>query len=238
MNSRVATMLARGLTQIKDPMAGFFAFPRRILNGAAPLLPLGYKIGLEILVKTKCRNVMEIPIAFTDRTRGESKLTLQQQLYYLRHVRRLYQFRFPRTAELVHFLSVGGSGILVDLLFYLAFLHIAAVNHQLARAMSFVIAASWNWFLHRWLTFVSGRNKHAARQWLEFLLSASIGFTVNWGSYKLLTDYSPYFMEHSLAAFFTGIALGTVFNYLLSKMLVFRPLENTVSGKGQLKSLW
>jgi len=39
--------------------------------------------------------VVEIPIAFSDRTRGESKLTIRQQLYYLQHLKRLYQFRFP-----------------------------------------------------------------------------------------------------------------------------------------------
>jgi dolichol-phosphate mannosyltransferase len=231
LNSRIATLLARGLTDIKDPMAGFFAFPRRILEGASPLLPVGYKIGLEILVKANCRNVMEIPIAFMDRKRGESKLTLQQQLYYLRHLRRLYQFRFPRTAELVHFVSVGGTGIFVDLLFFLAFIHLAGANHQLARAMSFLIAASWNWFLHRWFTFVSGHHKPPGKQWAEFLLAASVGFSVNWGVYKLLTDYSPYFKEHLLVTFFTGIGLGTVFNYALSKSLVFRQLEQVVSGE-------
>lgn len=95
LNSQIATLLARGLTDIKDPMAGFFAFPRRILDAAPPLMPLGYKIGLEILVKGNCRHVVEIPIAFSDRTRGESKLTIRQQLYYLQHLKRLYQFRFP-----------------------------------------------------------------------------------------------------------------------------------------------
>jgi dolichol-phosphate mannosyltransferase len=227
--SRVATLLARGLTDIKDPMAGFFAFPRRILEGAPPLLPLGYKIGLEILVKANCRKVMEIPITFVDRTRGESKLTLQQQLYYLRHLRRLYQNRFPRTAELVHFVLVGGTGVFVDFLFYLGFIHLFSVNHQPARAMSFVVAASWNWYLHRWLTFNSGHHKPRGRQWVEFLLAASLGFSVNWGSYKVLTDYSSYFMEHTLAAFFAGICLGTLFNYTLSRHFVFRPLRQLVS---------
>lgn len=231
LNSRIAILLARGLTDIKDPLAGLFAFPRRILEGAPPLLPSGYKIGLEILVKGNCRNVIEIPITFVDRTRGESKLILQQQLFYLRHLRRLYQFRFPRAAELAHFVLVGGTGIFVDLLFFLTFIYFAGVNHHLARAMSFVLAASWNWFLHRWLTFVSGHRRHLGRQWLESLSAASLGFSVNWGSYKLLTDYSSYFMEHSLVAFFIGIGLGTAFNYMLSKMVVFRPLEQVEPGK-------
>lgn len=97
--------------------------------------------------------------------------------------------------------------------------------------MSFVLAASWNWFLHRWLTFVSGNRRPPGRQWLEFLFAASLGFSINWGSYKLLTDYSSYFMGHSLAAFFTGIGLGTVFNYMLSKMIVFRPLGQVITGE-------
>lgn len=230
VNSRVATLLAWGLTNLKDPMAGYFAFPRRILDEAPALLPLGYKIGLEILVKADCRSVMEIPIAFRDRTRGESKLTVKQQLYYLRHLRRLYQFKFPRTAELVHFLAVGGSGVFVDLLSYLTLVHLVTVNHQLARALSFVMAASWNWFLHRWLTFVSGRERSPGGQWMQFLLAASIGFSINWGTYKLLTDYSPYFMRHMIAAFFTGIGLGTVFNYALSRIFIFRPLGQLGGG--------
>lgn len=235
LNSKVATLLAWGLTNLKDPMAGYFAFPRRILDEAPSLLPIGYKIGLEILVKANCRDVMEIPIAFVDRTKGESKLTIKQQLYYLRHLRRLYQFRFPRATELVHFVAVGGSGVVVDLVFYLVLVHLMMVNHQLARALSFVLAASWNWFLHRWLTFVSGRQRPPGRQWVQFLLAASLGFAINWGTYKLLTDRSPFFMRHTIEAFFAGIGLGTVFNYVLSRIFVFRPLEQLIGEPPQGK---
>ena len=84
--------------------------------------------------------------------------------------------------------------------------------------------------------FCFGTSQNPGRQWLEFLLAASLGFSVNWGSYKLLTDYSSYFMEHSLAAFFTGVCFGTVFNYALSKMFVFRPLENVVSGENHSRT--
>lgn len=94
LNSKVAVILARGLTDLKDPMAGFFGFRRSILASAPQLVPVGYKIALEILVKGNCQKVEEIPIAFSDRTKGKSKLTLQQQFLYLRHLLRLYWFRF------------------------------------------------------------------------------------------------------------------------------------------------
>jgi dolichol-phosphate mannosyltransferase len=93
LNSRVATLLARPLTTISDPMSGFFAMPRGVFERAENPSPLGYKIGLELLVRCHCRHVKEIPIHFANRTRGESKLTAKQQLLYVRHVARLYRFK-------------------------------------------------------------------------------------------------------------------------------------------------
>jgi dolichol-phosphate mannosyltransferase len=93
LNSRVATLLARPLTSVRDPMSGFFALRRESLDQAAALNPLGYKIGLELMVKCRCKAVAEIPIAFVERTRGRSKLTLRQQWLYLRHIVRLLRFR-------------------------------------------------------------------------------------------------------------------------------------------------
>ena len=51
-----------------------------------------YKIGLELLVKCRCRKVSEVPIRFANRLHGSSKLSLKEQLNYLRHLARLYSF--------------------------------------------------------------------------------------------------------------------------------------------------
>lgn len=93
LNSRIATLLARPLTNITDPMSGFFAMPRQVFQRADEPSPLGYKIGLELLVRCHCNNVREIPIHFANRTRGESKLTAKQQLLYVRHLARLYRYK-------------------------------------------------------------------------------------------------------------------------------------------------
>jgi dolichol-phosphate mannosyltransferase len=93
LNSRVATYLARPLTRVSDPMSGFFAIPRAAFERAENPSPLGYKIGLELLVRCRCEKVREIPIHFANRVLGESKLTLQQQLLYVRHLSRLYRFK-------------------------------------------------------------------------------------------------------------------------------------------------
>lgn len=93
VNSKVATLLARPLTSISDPMSGFFALTQATFARAERPNPLGYKIGLELLVRCRCRHVREIPIHFSNRLHGESKLTLEQQLLYLRHLARLYAFK-------------------------------------------------------------------------------------------------------------------------------------------------
>jgi len=94
LNSKAATLLARPLTRVRDPMSGFFALRRTTFERAAPLNPLGYKIGLELMIKCGCGRIDEVPMRFVERTRGESKLTLRQQGLYLRHVLRLMRYKW------------------------------------------------------------------------------------------------------------------------------------------------
>jgi dolichol-phosphate mannosyltransferase len=94
LNSKVAVWLARPLVSLQDPSTGFFALPRSLLQRCPPLSPIGYKIALEILVKSGAKNLREIPIVFRTRRLGHSKLQLKQQLLYLRHLCSLYKFKF------------------------------------------------------------------------------------------------------------------------------------------------
>lgn len=90
INSKVATLLARPLTSATDPMAGFFALRRADFLAADPLDPIGFKIGLELIVKCRSQRLAEVPIHFRDRLHGESKLSFREQIDYIRHLGRLY----------------------------------------------------------------------------------------------------------------------------------------------------
>ena len=96
LNSRVATLLARPLTRVCDPMAGFLAFRRDLLADCDALDPVGFKIGLEMIVKCGIDRVREVPIRFATRRAGSSKLNLGEQVLYLRHLLRLYRYRLGR----------------------------------------------------------------------------------------------------------------------------------------------
>lgn len=107
LNSKVATWLARPLVNAMDPMAGYFCLHRRTFESAQKngLLPIGYKIGLEICVRAGCSRISEVPIHFVDRCEGESKLTTRQQLLYLRQLLHLFVARRPYFLASLIFLS-------------------------------------------------------------------------------------------------------------------------------------
>lgn len=87
--SRGATMIAKPLTKINDPMSGFFFFRRGVIDGVQ-LTPIGYKILLEIIVKGKYSKISEVSFTFRDRYKGESKLNLKEHYNYILHLIRLY----------------------------------------------------------------------------------------------------------------------------------------------------
>jgi len=225
LNSKVATWLALPLARIRDPMSGFFAFRRADMPETHLLSPIGYKIGLELLVKGNFKKPGEVPIHFADRVHGESKLTWKEQVRYLRHLRRLYQFRFPFLAEFMQFGAVGGSGFAVDLLIYLGLQWLTGMGHVAARALSFWGAASWNWAWNRVLTFSNRKKTAKLAQWSGFLFTSLLGFAINVGSYYVLTHYVPYFEVHKILALLAGVLLGFGFNFLTARLLVFIPYE-------------
>jgi dolichol-phosphate mannosyltransferase len=94
INSKIATMFARPLTSVKDPMSGFFSIRRTVYQRAAPLNPVGYKIALELMVKCNCSIIREVPIHFARRQFGLSKLSIAERFNYLRHLSRLLRFKY------------------------------------------------------------------------------------------------------------------------------------------------
>ncbi len=105
--SRVATLLARPLVPLRDPMSGFFALDRETWRRAEKLRPTGFKIGLELAVKARCKHLTEIPFRFAARSSGHSKLRLAQQFEYLEQLVRLYWFRHRRVLAMALVISMG-----------------------------------------------------------------------------------------------------------------------------------
>lgn len=222
LNSRAATALARPLTKVQDPMSGFFALRKADFERADSLNPVGYKIALELIVKCGFQNVGEVPIHFSDRLHGESKLTLKEQLKYLQHLRRLYLYRFSHTMYLAQFLVVGALGVLVNMA-VLTMLLLAGTGAQAAIAGGIAVSVVTNFLLNRRFTFSYARDRNPVTQFAGFVAASAIGMVVNYAvSILMLGSVLPGTRSSIYIASLTGIAAGMIFNFLGNRYLVFR----------------
>ncbi len=78
----------RRLRGVSDPMSGFFLVRRTVIDPEA-LRPTGFKILLEILVRTPGLRRAEVGYEFATRFAGDSKASLREGMVYLRHLARL-----------------------------------------------------------------------------------------------------------------------------------------------------
>lgn len=222
LNSRIATLMARPLTSALDPMSGFFALRKKDFETAKDLNPVGYKIGLELIVKCGFSNVGEVPIHFSDRVHGESKLTLKEQLNYLKHVRRLYIHRFGNAMYFLQFLAVGASGTVVNLV-ALTLLLWMGVSNQIALAGGIGLSVISNFLLNRRFTFSYARGRNPWKQFVGFVAASAIGIVVNYGVALYLTmSVLPETTSSIYIAALAGIASGMIFNFLGNRFVVFR----------------
>ncbi|MBI5179525.1 MAG: polyprenol monophosphomannose synthase [Nitrospinae bacterium] len=91
--SNVANIIAKcllpwSLRDIKDTTTGCFLFKRENVE-LAKLSPTGFKIFLEVLVRGKFSNPVEVGYVFNQRSLGQSKMTLKQDIEFIIHLLKL-----------------------------------------------------------------------------------------------------------------------------------------------------
>jgi dolichol-phosphate mannosyltransferase len=154
-----------------DPLSGFFAC-RRDLVGDRILRPLGWKILLEVLVRTAPGRVADVPFRFAPRAAGSSKLGLAEAAAFVRHVARLACWRRG-----VPFVLVGAIGAAVNLAAYALALR-AALPPLEAGAVATHLAMAGNFALHARYTWPD-RGQAGWRRPLRFLAVSEAGVGLN-----------------------------------------------------------
>lgn len=85
------------LRDVTDPMSGFFLVEREAVDPDV-LHPIGFKILLEVLVRTPALRVVEVPYRFGARFAGESKVSSREGMGYLRQLAAARFGRVPASA--------------------------------------------------------------------------------------------------------------------------------------------
>jgi dolichol-phosphate mannosyltransferase len=217
LNSRLATLLALPFTSLSDPMSGFFAIRRATFLAGRDFNPVGYKILLELIIKCRCRRVLDIPIHFDNRRFGESKLSFKEQLKYIQHLRRLYIYKYGTWSHLIQFLVVGISGLVINLGSLTVLLHMRVAEKQ-AVATAIIISMIWNFILNRRFSFSYARKQSIVAQFLGFVAACSVGAVVN---YFMTTGLWEVIRLKQVAALI-GVLAGTFFNFVASRFVIFR----------------
>ena len=91
--SRLACTLARPLTPVRDAMSGLFVVKREAVEDVR-IAAAGFKIGLELLLRSRIASVAEIPYQFEDRVGGQSKMSTREALDFLFQLGALYSWKF------------------------------------------------------------------------------------------------------------------------------------------------
>jgi len=218
LNSWVATVLARPFAgKVRDPMSGFLALKRADYQNAKRLTPLGYKIGLELLCKTRAKRVLEVPIHFGKRAAGESKLNLKEQFRYLEHLSRLYDFSYPRLSPMLKF------GVVTLISWSVAAAYFVAMRTIGWGVLASVIA-SYGWVLAVTAVF-HARYVRTQREfllhprpWLDFLLAGA----GEWIACGLVATYlaKRAVVPHEADIFLLSFAAAMLIRYILRKELL------------------
>ncbi len=220
--SKLATLIAKLLLpearRISDPMSGFFAVKRELISDSRnSLKPLGYKILLEIIAKTRPKCVVEVPYVFRPRAAGKSKLGIKQIVYFVIHVLTLSGWRPFK------FALVGIAGTVVNLsTLALLSLAIPALTTRLfviGSAIAIEISTLFNFSLHERWTFRDRRSGKLISRLMRFHLSVAPAVLTQYA----VANFLRYALSvEALLAQFIGIALGFLVNYVLSELKVWR----------------
>jgi dolichol-phosphate mannosyltransferase len=245
--SRGAAKIARhGLkvSNVSDPMSGFFAFPRHVIKNIK-FDTKGFKILLEILVKSRDIRVKEVPYTFRDRKSGQSKMNFNVILDYAAAVWQLYRYgqkskqrtlRKEEKRKSVLFLSkasrfytVAASGLLINYLisFMLAdnvansVKSLSNLWYLQATLIGIIISITSNFFLNKIWTF-EDRDLSVVKTLKQYCSFAGISAVA--AAIQLLLLYLlvvEYGLQYRISLIL-AIAIASISTFLLNKKWTFR----------------
>lgn len=196
----------RRLRGCTDPMSGFFAIRRDVLD-VETFAPRGFKILLEIVARSAPLRLTEIPFVFGHRVAGESHATLGEGMRFLRQLAGL---RISSSKALL-FMLVGMSGVLPNLGLLWALTH-SGLHYLPASILAVQGGVLWNFAgaeLFVWQDRKIGRLRHRFGKYLvvgetdllriPFLVLLVSGLGMNSLHATLLTLLGAFLLRFTLA---------------------------------------
>ena len=216
--SRTGNILVRyfgGVRKIQDCTSGFRCIKTSFIESCdlTFLSASGYSFMSSFLCELINQGAVpkEIPIVFSRRDSGYSKLTLRDQIEFLINIPKL---RFHNSADFIRYSLVGSSGVFVNLGVYILLTRSFDLPKELAPIVAIEMSVLSNFFLNNFWTF----KKRAVK---TPLISRIFKFHLVVGGSGILNYVTFFFLLkvvllNDLLANLVGISVAAILNYLIN----------------------
>ena len=216
--SKVGNLLVRyvgGITQVKDCTSGYRAIRASYLKELdfSYLSTRGYSFQSSLICDLAWRgaNISEIPIEFSSRQGGDSKLALRDQIEFLLNIPRL---GFRNLEDFMKYSLVGVSGVFVNLGLYLFLTRYYEISEVVAPLIAIESALISNFILNNFWTFGKRITQSRIRvKFVKFHFVSGFSALINYSAFLTLFLV---FGLYDILANLIGIGLAAIVNYLIN----------------------
>jgi glycosyltransferase involved in cell wall biosynthesis len=211
-------LFPKHLQQVSDPLTGYFLVRRDVLD-LDQLQPEGFKILLEILIRTPELAVAEVPFEFGERHHGKSKANPQETFILFRQMLRLLILSQWR---LVGFVAVGGTGLIVNTLLLVLFVEPLGLHYLPAVVLATQGSSLWNFILTEGWVFRdrSEQSKGRGARLLGYLVMNNAALLLRGPILALLISVLG---VHYVAANVISLVVMTLARYMVADRLIWSP---------------
>lgn len=237
-NSLFGNIVARyvaGIYRVRDCTAGFRAIRAAVLKGIdlGGLRVQGYAFQVALLhaAVVQGSKIVEVPVDFTDRRYGDSKLGLRDIIEFILNA---WWIRFQASRTFIKFGIVGASGVLVNLGLFTILLN-SGLNKYAASPIAIEASIIWNFLLNNYWTFRWRKTRDRARiRGLKFNAVSFVSLGISYGTFAALSALFPATPPqiHQLM----GIVPATLVNYFLNSYWTFRNAVTEPSGNDKARA--
>jgi len=205
-----------GITNVKDCTSGFRCIKANLISkcNLGVFSTKGYSFQSS-LVYELLRNggkPIEIPIIFSARTKGHSKLSFMDQVEF---VFNLTKIAYRNSGEFIKYCFVGIAGAIVNISVYILLTRYFQVRIEIAPLVALEMSIMSNFILDNYWTFVERPRKLSLiKKAINFHLAA--GFTGLVFYYALLLFMIKILGFNDIFSIIISIMAGAISNYLIN----------------------
>ena len=178
----------------------------------------GFKILLELLIKTNPKSIVEVPILFTNRTEGKSKAGIKEIIYYLKNLTGYFTYKKKIIVEFLKFSFVGLVGTFVNIFILYTLTERFKVYYVISSLFAFVVAVSVNFIFNKIWTFNEKIYYKTIKEFISFLIVSLFALSINILFLYIFTEYlGIYYIVSQIIA----IGISLVINFIGNKIWTF-----------------